>query len=107
MKRNRIIWSEFASEQLDNIFDYYKKRVSLTVSLKIVQSIIADIEQLENNPFIGQHESLLKNRKLDYRSLISTNYKIVYTVDDSNQIVKIFDIFDTRQNPKKIIVNKR
>ena len=106
MKRNRIIWSEFASDQLDNIFDYYKKRVSLIVSLKIAQSIIIDIEKLENNPFIGQHEEFLKNRKLEYRSLISKNYKIVYTIDDSNQIIKIYDIFDTRQNPKKMIKNK-
>lgn len=106
MKRNRIIWSEFASEELDNIFDYYENRVSITVSLKIVQSIITDIEKLENNPFLGQHEELLKNRKLEYRSLISKNYKIVYTIDGLNQIIKIYDIFDTRRNPKKIIKNK-
>ncbi len=106
MKKNRIIWSEFASEQLDNIFDYYEKRVSITVSLKIVQSIIADIEKLENNPFIGQYEELLKNRKQEYRSLISKNYKIIYTIDSLNQIIRIYDIFDTRQNPKKIIKNK-
>ncbi|MCF6222650.1 MAG: type II toxin-antitoxin system RelE/ParE family toxin [Flavobacteriaceae bacterium] len=106
MKRKRIIWSKFAGKQLDNIFDYYKKRVSLRVSLKIIQSIITDIEKLENNPFIGQHEELLKNRKHEYRSLISKNYKIVYTIDDLNQIIRIYDIFDTRQNPKKIIKNK-
>ena len=106
MNKNRIIWSEFASGQLDDIFEYYKNRVSLTISLKIVQSILIDIEKLENNPFIGQSEELLKSRKLEYRSLISKNYKIIYTIDDSNQLIKIYDVFDTRQNPKKIIKYK-
>jgi len=106
LNKNRIIWSEFASGQLDDIFEYYKNRVSLTISLKIVQSILIDIEKLENNPFIGQSEELLKSRKLEYRSLISKNYKIIYTIDDSNQLIKIYDVFDTRQNPKKIIKYK-
>lgn len=106
MKIYKIIWSEFASELLDDIFDYYKTRVSYTVSRKIVLSIITDIEKLKNNPLIGQKEELLKNRALEYRNLISTNYKIIYTIDELNQIVKISDIFDTRQNPIKIIRNK-
>lgn len=106
MKVYKIIWSEFASKLLDDIFGYYKTRVSHSVSREIVLSIITDIEKLERNPLIGQKEEILKNRELEYRNLVSTNYKIIYSIDELNQMVKITDIFDTRQNPKNIFRNK-
>ncbi|MBX2959392.1 MAG: type II toxin-antitoxin system RelE/ParE family toxin [Flavobacteriales bacterium] len=101
MKWN-VIWSNFAEQQLDEIFEYFVENIGKPTAQKIIFTILVDVEKLEKNPFIGQEEDLLKNRKIKYRYLISTNYKIIYSIDEEKGYVKIVDIFDSRQNPKKI-----
>lgn len=100
-----VIWSEFAEKQLDVIFEYYATNISTITAQKIAIGILTQTEKLSDSPFIGQEEELLQNRKLRYRHLIYTNYKIIYTVDIANSLVKISDIFDSRQNPIKISRN--
>ncbi|MGY6520947.1 MAG: type II toxin-antitoxin system RelE/ParE family toxin [Mongoliitalea sp.] len=97
-----IIWSLFAEKQLDEIFDYYSKKVSHQLALKIVLELIEAPEILKRNPLVGPIEEFLKGRHIEYRYLICTNYKIIYSVDEENNCVKISDVFDTRQNPSKI-----
>tara|TARA_B110000090_G_scaffold207823_1_gene260105 strand:+ start:842 stop:1027 length:186 start_codon:yes stop_codon:yes gene_type:complete len=57
---------------------------------------------LIKNPVIGKKEQLLENRKQNYRHLIITNYKIIYSVNEEIEAIKIVDVFDTRQNPIKL-----
>lgn len=96
----RIIWSEFAEIQLDNIFNYYYYTVSYETASRIVIKIILAVDILLTNPLIGQIEELLLNRKTQYRYLVQDNYKIIYSVN--NDEIRIADIFDVRQSPKKI-----
>jgi mRNA-degrading endonuclease RelE of RelBE toxin-antitoxin system len=42
----------------------------------------------------------------NYRYIVCGNYKIIYSVDIEEQLIKIADVFDTRQNPIKIKRNK-
>ncbi len=97
-----IIWSEFAEKQLESIFEYYQEKASKSVATKLVRGIIKEPDRLINEPFLGQEENLLKNRRIAYRYLIFKNYKIIYSVDRENRWIKIADVFDTRQNPTKI-----
>ncbi|WP_026837422.1 type II toxin-antitoxin system RelE/ParE family toxin [Gillisia sp. JM1] len=97
-----IIWSDFAEKQLDNIFKYYKKNASNRVAKEMVQSLINEPNRLEKDPFIGQKEELLKERKTTYRYLLFKHYKIIYSVDEENGFIKIADVFATRQKPTEI-----
>lgn len=97
-----IIWSEFAEKQLDEILIYYTENANIRIGRKILRNILKAPEQLKINPFIGQTENLLIERKNSYRYLIHKNFKIIYSVDRENGFIKIADIFDTRQNPDKI-----
>ncbi len=97
----RVFWTEFAINQLDQIFDYYKYTASLKVSKKIISGIVESTVMLEKNPFIGTKEPLLENRKKEYRFIVKGNYKIIYFVEEN--FVKISSVFDCRQNPNKII----
>ncbi|WP_147679219.1 type II toxin-antitoxin system RelE/ParE family toxin [Algibacter pacificus] len=97
-----IIWSEFAENQLDEIYEYYEKEVNRRVAKKITKGIINEPKKLMNLSFIGQEEELLKERKTKYRYIIYTNYKIIYSVDTKNGFIKIADVFDTRQYPLKM-----
>lgn len=58
----KIIWSEFAETQLDEIYKYYEKKASSRVAKKLVKGIINEPKKLIKTPQIGQEEELLKNR---------------------------------------------
>lgn len=103
----KVIWSEFAEKQLDEIFDYYSKESSLSIASKLIREIIKAPNKLKRVPFIGQVEEFLKDRSIVYRYLICRNYKIIYSVDEKNKLIKIADVFDTRQNPTKIKRSKK
>ena len=98
----KIIWSEFAETQLDEIYDYYEKKASTRVAKKLVRGIINESKKLIKSPLIWQEEELLKQRETEYRYLVFKNYKLIYSVDNQNGYIKIADIFDTRQNPTKL-----
>jgi len=97
-----IIWSRFSENKIDKIYDYYETRVNTQLAKKIVKSILSTPDQLIKNPKIGALESSLKNREIEYRYIISTNYKIISSVEELDKSVRIADVFDTRQNPNKI-----
>ena len=97
-----IIWSNFAEYQLDEIFNYYTKKVNVKVAQSIMFKIRDKVEVLIKNPLIGEKEELLEDRKQNYRRLIVTNYKIIYSLNEKVETIKIVDIFDTRQNPIKL-----
>ncbi|SFC14557.1 Plasmid stabilization system protein ParE [Zunongwangia mangrovi] len=99
---SRVIWSSFAENQLDEIFEYYKANAGKNVATKLVRKIILESEKLKNSPFIGQKESRLANKKIVYRYLVYKSYKIIYSVSEKEDLIKIADIFDTRQYPSKI-----
>ena len=49
-----------------------------------------------------QIEDLLVDRDHIYRYIVCDNYKIIYSVNIELKLIKIADVFDTRQNPIKI-----
>jgi len=98
----KIIWSEFAETQLDEIYEYYEKKASPRIAKKLLKAIINEPTKLIQSPLIGQEEDLLKQREVHYRYLVFKNYKLIYSVDTENGFIKIADVFDSRQNPPKI-----
>lgn len=98
----KIIWSEFAETQLDEIYKYYERKASSRIAKRLVKGIINEPKKLIKTPYLGQEEELLKERKNQYRYLVFKNYKLIYSVDNENGFIKITDIFDTRQNPPKL-----
>ncbi|AWV99202.1 type II toxin-antitoxin system RelE/ParE family toxin [Arcticibacterium luteifluviistationis] len=98
----KVIWSEFAETQLDEIYAYYEKKAGSIIAKKLLKGIINEPNKLIQLPLIGQEEELLKEREIQYRYLVFKNYKVIYSVDRENGFIKIADVFDTRQNPPKI-----
>lgn len=74
----KILWSDFALAELEEIFDYYQAKASLMVARSLVKAIIQKTLILESNPLVGVKESLLSDRPNEYRYLVYKNYKIIY-----------------------------
>jgi addiction module RelE/StbE family toxin len=73
----KIIWSEFALEDLKNIHDYISND-SLIYANRVIEKIILRIEQLENFPRSGRVVPELNN--VSIRELIHDSYRIIYKV---------------------------
>ena len=98
----KILWTDFAINQLKDIFDYHLIKASPNIAQRLVQKKIDATKILENNPKSGRKEDLLADRHQDFRFVIVKTYKIIYWIDYEFNLVNIATVFDTRQNPKKI-----
>ena len=99
----RILWSDLAINQLKDIFDYHLIKATRNIAQRLIQKIIDATIILENNPKTGRKEDLLETRSQEFRFIIVKNYKIIYWIDYEFSIINISMVFDTRQNPKKIL----
>jgi len=48
-----IIWTEFASKELKNIYEYYKVRAGKSVAQKIKSKIFESSKNLSEQPLMG------------------------------------------------------
>ena len=62
----KILWTDFAINQLKDIFDYLLVKASPGIAQKQVQKIIDATIILENNPKSGRKEDLLINRPQEF-----------------------------------------
>ena len=100
----KVTWTLPAKYQLKEIFLYYKHKASPQVANKIKTSLFNATHALSKNPKMGNREELLKHKKEEYRYLVEGHYKVLYKI--STQTVFIIDVFDCRQNPKKLFRDK-
>ena len=82
------------------IYTYYVEFTSKRIANKIKKQIFESTRKLSNEPKLGRIESSLSHISGEHRFIISSNYRIIYKLVKEG--VLITDIFDTRQNPKKI-----
>lgn len=101
----KVIWSDFASETLKEIYKYFKENASESVARKIKTNIFLATKRLIKHPYSGQVEKTLEQLGEGHRYLVEGNYKIVYKKVSNG--VLIADIFDTRQDPIKIVDEER
>jgi len=96
----RVLWTDSALSQLEDIYDYFKIKASPRIAKKLVKTLVEETIILESNPLIGVKEPLLSERPYEYKSLVKNNYKIIYRFNEN--LIRIISVFDCRQNPKKI-----
>lgn len=101
----KIIWTDFAIENLKNIFNYYSNKANKKVAHKIRKQILDSTKQLISNPESGQIELNLEKLNQKHRYIVCGNYKLIYKIEIMEII--IYDVFDGRQNPIKMTDEKR
>jgi plasmid stabilization system protein ParE len=98
----KVFWTAFAEEQLRNIHSFYSSEASVNIAQNLILGILDASEVLSKNPELGREEHLIKHPSRTFRYLIHKNYKIINWVNAEKKIIEILDVFDTRQNPKKL-----
>ncbi|MBY0434132.1 MAG: type II toxin-antitoxin system RelE/ParE family toxin [Cyclobacteriaceae bacterium] len=100
----KVIWTELAKSQLKEACQYYKEIASAKVATSIRLKVYEKTRKLSRFPEIGQKESNPLVASMDYRYLVSGNYKIVYRIIQEEKTVLIAAVFDTRQDPDDLLV---
>jgi toxin ParE1/3/4 len=100
MAQIKIFWISSAGIQLRLIKEYYNETAGINAGDKNVYTLKVYADILKTHPEAGQIEETLKSLHEGHRYLVNGNYKIIYK--KLNNSIFITDIFDTRQNPKKL-----
>lgn len=97
-----MVYSTYASEQLENILYFLtnEQGVPFEKAFEIRQKILDKADLLLVNPKLGQQDEYFDKLLLQHRRLIVGNYKIIYLIEEDT--IYVVDIFDTRQDPKKM-----
>lgn len=96
-----IQWSKHAEESFTEILLYYHDEGNNSYAFLLLQRITHATELLITNPYLGFIEPSLLQLNKEYRSLIEGHYKIIYSVE--YDCIRIYQIFDTRQSPDKLM----
>lgn len=94
-KKLKIKWTEKSLSALQNIYNFYAEK-SAEAANRVIDDIIETAEAITFPEQYQQDEVLPQ-----FRRMIVRHYKILYQIDDN--IVYIMNVFDTRQNPLRIV----
>jgi plasmid stabilization system protein ParE len=98
-----VVITKPAKESLLSIYNYFKSKGNEVYANRLRDSVIAKAKSLSMQHLRGQQEELLIPLNQNHRYIIvEKHYKIIYLVGTKNIVVT--DIFDTRQNPEKLLV---
>lgn len=99
----RVLWTVDAENDLVDTFDYLKFRHNKAFADKVIDKIFNKSFLLESFPEMGTVEESRMPEGLKVRYLVEGNYKILYQINASRGLVEILAVFDTRQDPSKML----
>ena len=96
----QIIWHNKAKQDLDENIRYIAKQ-SLKNALTVLETLTSLVNSLKIFPLAYSKEPVYN--KENVRFIVKWNFKIIYKVDKANNTIYILRIFNTKQQPKRII----
>jgi plasmid stabilization system protein ParE len=99
----RIYWEDEASNDLEKIQEFLEIHFGKNFANKVIDKIFTKTELLENFTEMGTIQQSIQDKGLSIRYLVESNYKILYQINASKGLVEILAIFDTRQDPSKML----
>ena len=101
MTAYNVVWTEQAYESLRKLHDFIAVDAPEGAK-KVVRALAKHSQSLEKMPRRFPCEPALENAPVEYRFVLKWNYKIIYTILESDKTVLVVLVFDTRQNPLKL-----
>jgi plasmid stabilization system protein ParE len=97
-----VIWSDKAKFRVRQIFEFYEQK-SHKAALKLISDIETAGDSLSKFPQMAAIEPILSELPKVYRTLvIRDNYKIIYYVDDTKEVINIVTVWNCRQDGEKL-----
>lgn len=99
--RYKVVWSFRANEDLADIYEYIELD-SPQAADKVIDVLLDLGNSLETFPARFPIENILDDAPLIFRFIPKWNYKIIFTIRESDAIVIISRVFGTQQNPDRM-----
>ncbi len=91
----RVVWTEPAETDLDDLFDYIA-RDSPIYAERFVDRILDAVVKLAELPRVGRQ---VPEANVDHiRELIVQSQRVIYAIDDDQDIIDILALVHVRQN---------
>lgn len=92
----RVFWTEAAR---NNLFQIYQRIAgkSPESAREWMDKVLKTTADLEKNYPQGNDEPLLRNEKVPYKFLVVSFYKIIYSIEEEQVLIKT--LYHTRQDP--------
>lgn len=92
-KNYKAVWSIEAKGDLKNIYDFVK-----TKSLQGAKNVVSDIRKATKTIHFREQTQIEPYNK-KYRRIVVRHFKILYSVDEKLNILYIYGVVDTNQDP--------
>ena len=96
-----IFWTDESNNNYDDIINYLSIHWSVKEKIEFVRKLEKRIEAIKQFPLIFPKSVLYNNT---HRSVLTEHITIYYSIE--KKIIKIYSLFDVRQDPKKIKINR-
>ncbi|MBC7891419.1 MAG: type II toxin-antitoxin system RelE/ParE family toxin [Sphingobacteriaceae bacterium] len=94
----KITWSNPAKDRLLEIFEFWESLAGFEKADAMTDAFVARTRILERFPEIGTIDQKASSRAVTIRYLVEGYYRISYPYEQEERLVKIRDVFDTRQD---------
>ena len=98
----KIEWSRKAKDHLLEIFEYWEEKSGFEKADAVTDALVAKTNRLAQFPELGAIEKHELSAIITVRYLLESVYKIYYTYEVEQNLVKIRAIRDTRRNPDRL-----
>lgn len=92
-----------AIEEYDKAVDYTIEHFGMKTARDFVTEIKRTLHLLSDNPHLGVSELALAHEAKDFRYLVIHPYKLIYYVDKSVETIYVVTLFNTWQDPEKLL----
>ena len=92
----KIYWSEEASNDLNQIYDFISQD-SIYYSVETIKMIISKARKLLEHPYLGRKVKEINNDNI--REIIYKSYRIIYKID--SDIVLVLRVWHSARNLSK------
>ena len=100
MQTYKVIISNLAKVDLQNIVSYITENESITMAKYVERGILSEMKKLKYFPTAYPIDDYASTNEKTIRFLLKWNYKLLFFIDLNR--VQIVGIFHTAQNPDKL-----
>ena len=97
-----VVWSAKAKITFFKVLDYLNENWTKKELLQFNQRTLLTINAIRKNPNIFPSSTLNKEIR---KAIVGKNNAFFYKIDPYHQEIYLLTFFDSRQDPKKLIIN--
>ena len=91
----KVVWSESSEFDLDDLYDYIAKDSPIYAE-QFIDRILEEVGKVALSPRIGR--IVPETQRDDIRERILQSQRIIYMIDDVNEVVSVLALIHVRRN---------